>query len=160
MSPKIKLFKGVMFEKAYFMVVFGLMALVLGLSIPRLYYEFTPKKYVTVEQITFDKQVYKPCENVKIISTYLSDITTEIELQTQVIKLGTDGSKEVYNNQAIPSKTFLIATSKPQVLIRSTQVSCDMPEGTYLLEGVFTYKIRGATKTVSFVSDPVTIIKE
>lgn len=147
-------------ERAYHVVLFAVVFVLIGYLVPRIYYQFIDnRQYLTVVQpITYDKKEYKPCEVATAIIKYRATIDTPAEVRTKVYKVEDSGFKVISESR---SETAIAKTPDDGAkILTETRVPCTYGDGIYFYEAVVTYEIKGVKKSYSFISTQVEISRD
>lgn len=137
-------------------MLFATMFVLIGSIIPETYYKyFDHTEYLTVRYpMGTDKDSYKPCEKLVVISTYTALQDINATSHNNWMKINEDGSfTKVLERER--DGVFLKAEGQPFSV--QLDVPCDLDPGTYFLSGIKTYNILGNEHQYSFVSEPFII---
>lgn len=144
-------------ERIYHMVFWGIVFLLVGFIVPKIYYRYVDtRQYITVQSLAFNKKVFTPCEEVVYFYKYHADFDAEVSLHSRLIKFETDHKELVSTGQ--PTTTFVNKTPpEGDQFTYRTKLPCNFKPGVYQLEGIITYHLKGEKKTSAFRSAVTTV---
>lgn len=139
-------------------IFFGLLFLILGYFIPKFYYQYLDtKQYITVDIVTYNKKVYKPCESVTTRTQYYSDISAPVTFHYRVYWVHNDKTTIVPKSERT-IQTFINQTDRNGVVITGvSKVPCDYKPGVYYAEGVLEYEVKEHKRSSPYRGALVTV---
>lgn len=148
-------------QRLLWMLVWSAILIILGYFIPRLYIQYIdPREYIHILQdISFDRKVYAPCDTATAKVTAQLDVNSAVETNTRMMKVQTDRQPpdnfQIISNSH--SKGFVIAQPTPQVYTVDYPIACDLPDGVYMWRAETTYKVSGIEKVEPFQTTLITV---
>lgn len=122
---------------------------------PQAYYRYIDKtQYIRyVDEITFDKKVYHPCDPQTAKTDLMISINSNIGVKSRLYLTLDKGDNEFLVIKEYSFDTFLKAQPGEQSIFSTIQLPCDLAKGDYFYRGVLTYSIYGVEKTAGFDSE-------
>lgn len=143
-------FKNSIIVQAYWILLFAILFLFLGMFIPRWYIKYIDDRdYFVIEMpLTTDKPEYYPCENVNIVSKRHAHLDLYVRVHLELVKV-VDGKFERVQTQEF-NKTV---NKGDEVALNVFKLPCNLDPGLYFYRGTTTYQIQGVDKYFNFISD-------
>ncbi len=135
-----------------FVLLFTVIFMTIGSLVPETYYKYLDKtEYLTIRYpMSTDKQVYAPCEDITLISSYVARYDIQTSSYNDWTLVQEDGTfKKVFSR--VQQDNFLKSKSTPFSI--QLEIPCTLHSGTYFISGIKKYTLFGNERQTTFVSD-------
>lgn len=154
MTKHLNRFTNSVLIQSYWILLFAILFLILGMNIPRLYIKYLDhREYFVIEMpLTTDKPQYKPCEQINIVSKRHADLDLYVHVHLELIHI----KDEKFHRVEIQEFTKTVNQGE-EVTLNVFKLPCNIESGLYFYRGTTSYKIQGVDKYFNFISDNFTV---
>lgn len=126
-----------------------------GSVLPDLYYRYVDKTvYISVKQpFSLNKKIFTPCEEVKALIVRTSIIDTQVEglLELTLVK-----PASLYIPIPLYQGPFVV-NKGTRTLEYTYKLPCTLPDGEYLIRGIYKYEIKDYHREYALISEYFTV---
>jgi hypothetical protein len=123
-----------------------------GTILPKAYLQYIDKtEYVRfVDNISLDRKLYAPCDEMKALLKLDSRVASPITTQFRLKRIQDGIITIVFERK---STSFVRPTNGIETIAATYKVPCELPNGTYFFTGIITYDVEGIEKNYSFTTE-------
>lgn len=133
------------------LIVFYVMSfLIIGLLLPGFIIMLIPAQsyYSITQPVTVDRKEYNPGEPLDLQMKTRTQVSTEASSVQELLLLGQDGTKI----RIFSSSNIIPLLKKEDNIVVRVLLPEDLSPGTYHMQGVITFELRGVKKSVEWHS--------